>query len=224
MPCDMFGSEKFEYYLLGREVIVKTDHSSLEQIFKKNLAETPSRLQRLILRCLKFDINVKYKAGKTIPVADALSKVCLKSNQNNTSSQQPDVHFITTATILLNIAIIKEAIMVDPTMNLLKHMIYKGWPDYRKQCPHELWDYWTFRCELVLEDGLILKGDRIVIPKTLIKGYYSQHNPYRPPRRNQMHSTCQRISILARNYQQHQRHGQSLPNLQQVSTNSRMVM
>ena len=70
-------------------------------------------------------------------------------------------------TNLLNIATIKEAIMVDPTMNLLKHMIYKGWSDYRKQCPQELWDYWTFRCELVLEDGLILKGDRVVIPESL---------------------------------------------------------
>uniref|UniRef100_A0A3B3I7K6 Gypsy retrotransposon integrase-like protein 1 n=1 Tax=Oryzias latipes TaxID=8090 RepID=A0A3B3I7K6_ORYLA len=55
----------------------------------------------------------------------------------------------------------------DPTMNMLKDTIYKGWPQYRKQCPLELWEYWTFRCDLVLEDGLILKGKRIVIPKAL---------------------------------------------------------
>ena len=52
-------------------------------------------------------------------------------------------------------------------MNLLKNVIYRGWPEYRKQCPQELWDYWNFRCDLVLEDGLILKGDRMVIPKDL---------------------------------------------------------
>ena len=71
-----FGLEKFEYYLLGRHTLVETDHSPLEQIFKKNIAEVPARLQRLLLRCMKFDIEVKYRRGETIPVADALSRVC----------------------------------------------------------------------------------------------------------------------------------------------------
>ena len=74
----MYGVEKFEYYLLGREVIVETDHSPLEQIFKKNLAEASSRLQRMLLRCLRFNVQVKYKPGKSIPVADALSRLRVK--------------------------------------------------------------------------------------------------------------------------------------------------
>ena len=59
-------------------MIVETDHSPLEQIFKKNIAEAPARLQRLLLRCMNFDITVRYKAGNSIPVADALSRVCFK--------------------------------------------------------------------------------------------------------------------------------------------------
>lgn len=39
-----YGLENFEYYLLGRRIIVETDHSPLEQIFKKNINEAPSRL------------------------------------------------------------------------------------------------------------------------------------------------------------------------------------
>lgn len=53
-----YGLEKFEYYLLGQNVTIETDHSPLEQIFKKNINEAPSRLQRLLLRCLRFDVNV----------------------------------------------------------------------------------------------------------------------------------------------------------------------
>ena len=68
-----YGLEKFEYYLLGRNVTVETDHSLLEQIFKKNINEAPSRLQRLLLRCLRFNVHVQYKQGRSIPVADALS-------------------------------------------------------------------------------------------------------------------------------------------------------
>ena len=41
----VFGLEKFEYYLLGREVVVETDHSPLEQIFKKNIAEAPAKMK-----------------------------------------------------------------------------------------------------------------------------------------------------------------------------------
>ena len=45
----MYGLEKFEYYLMGRHTLVETDHSPLEQIFKKNVAEAPARLQRMLL-------------------------------------------------------------------------------------------------------------------------------------------------------------------------------
>ena len=159
----VFGLEKFEYYLLGREVLVETDHSPLQQIFKKNIAEAPARLQRLLLRCPKFDVTVKYKPGKSIPVADALSRVCFKEEK----TVKHDIHFITTKSCPIDISTIQDATMKDTELNRLKDIIYKGWPQFRKQCPQELWEYWNFRCDLVIEDGLILKGDRIVIPETL---------------------------------------------------------
>ena len=34
-----------------------------------------------------------------------------------------------------------------------------------KEVPHEIQAYWTFHEELTIEDGLALKGARIVIPK-----------------------------------------------------------
>ena len=154
----VFGLEKFEYYLLGRKVVVETDHSPLEQIFKKNIAEAPARLQRFLLRCLKFDITAKYKPGKAIPVADALSRVCFKEEE----TVKHDIHFITTKSCPTDIKTVQEATMQDQDLNKLKEVVFKGWPAYRKQCPQELWDYWTFRCDLVIEDGLILKGDRII--------------------------------------------------------------
>ena len=52
-------------------------------------------------------------------------------------------------------------------MNLLKNTIYNGWPPYRKQCPQELWEFWNFRFDLTLEDGLVLKGSRIAVPDSM---------------------------------------------------------
>ena len=52
----------------------------------------------------------------------------------------------------------------DEELVLLKHTIMQGWPSSIKQVSHVLQPYWTSREELTVEDGLILKGTRIVIP------------------------------------------------------------
>ena len=127
----MFGLENFEYYLHAREVIVETDHSPLEQIFKKNIAEAPARLQRFLLRCLKFDITVKYKPGKSIPIADALSRVCFKEEER----VQHDIQLIANKSCPIDINTVQEATMQDQDLNRLKDVVFKEWPAYRKQCP-----------------------------------------------------------------------------------------
>ena len=40
----------------------------------------------------------------------------------------------------------------------------QGWTSSIKQVPQVLQTYWTFREELTVEDGLVLKDTRIVIP------------------------------------------------------------
>ena len=53
---------------------------------------------------------------------------------------------------------------MDATLAILKYTIQKGWPSSIKDLPSEIQPYWTFREELTIEDGLILKGTRIVVP------------------------------------------------------------
>ena len=103
-------------------------------------------------------------------MADVLSRVCFKTGTDLNKAGadvNKEIHFITTKSCPIDIKSIQEATMQDQDLNKLKDVIFKGWPEYRKKCPQELWDYWTFRCQLVIEDGLILKGDKIIIPKTL---------------------------------------------------------
>ena len=47
---------------------------------------------------------------------------------------------------------------------MLKLTITQGWPSIMKEVPSVLQSCWTFREELTIEDGVILKGTRIVIP------------------------------------------------------------
>ena len=54
----------------------------------------------------------------------------------------------------------------DDELILLKHMITNGWPNSIKEVPPEIQAYWTFHEELTIEDGLVVKGTRIVIPQS----------------------------------------------------------
>ena len=57
-----------------------------------------------------------------------------------------------------------EASQTDDTLAILKCTIQKGWPSTIKELPSKIQPCWTFREELTIEDGLILKGTRIVVP------------------------------------------------------------
>ena len=53
----------------------------------------------------------------------------------------------------------------DPQMLMLKELIIQGWPKYIKQSPLPLHSFWNFRDELSIIDGIVVKGNHIVIPK-----------------------------------------------------------
>ena len=54
-----------------------------------------------------------------------------------------------------------------------------GWPRTIKEIPPVLQPYWAFQEELTMEDGLILKGIRIVIPskkrETILQQIHDSH-------------------------------------------------
>ena len=59
---------------------------------------------------------------------------------------------------------LRLAMQEDDELALLKHINTQGWPSNIKEVPNMLQPYWTFREELTIEDGLVLKGTRIDIP------------------------------------------------------------
>ena len=70
----VFGCERFHQYIYGKHVVIKTDHKPLEAIFLKSLSQAPSRLQRMMLHLQGYDIELVYKKGSGIYIADALSR------------------------------------------------------------------------------------------------------------------------------------------------------
>ena len=55
-------------------MIVESDHKPLETILAKPLVSAPKRLQRIILRLQRYDLDVRYKKGSELHLADTLSR------------------------------------------------------------------------------------------------------------------------------------------------------
>ena len=51
--------------------------------------------------------------------------------------------------------------------NHLQQLIISGWPDSRDKLLVDLQPYWSYRDELVVIDGVILKGRHIIMQNSL---------------------------------------------------------
>ena len=69
---------------------------------------------------------------------------------------------------------LKTATQQDEELTVLREVISQGWPDQRKEAPTAVHGYWNYRDELAIEDGLIVKCECIVIPRSMIQDILEQ--------------------------------------------------
>ena len=136
----VWGLERFHYFIYGKQCTVHTDHKPLEAIFKKRLSSCPARLQRFVLRALKYHVTVKYVTGAEVPTADALSRISPQPTSGNNQLPQLDIHHITKSLPAspARLQQIREETAHDFTMSKLKEMVYKGWPEKREKMPRSI--------------------------------------------------------------------------------------
>ena len=168
----LFGCRRFHQYIYGRKITVESDHKPLESIATKALAAAPPRLQRMLLQLQKYDIKIIHVPGKNIPVADTLSRIQAKETEvsnEDFKDIEAQVHCIT-SNLPINdnkMEEVRQATANDAHLCRLKHVISEGWPEHRQNCKQEMHEYWNFRDELTVIDGIIFKGTKIFIPEAL---------------------------------------------------------
>ena len=160
MLAAVFGVERFHTYVYGQSFTIKSDHKPLESISKKNLADTPTWLQCMMLCLQGYDFTICYCPGQEMVIPDTLSWF----------SPQPGPD------LPLHIAIhhacitpdckeaFQQAFVNDPEMRALANLIITGWPKDIKEVPHPLCPYWHHRETLTVKDGLVLWGEALGIP------------------------------------------------------------
>ena len=137
------------------------------------MVEISPRIQRLVVRGFPHQpFDIQYRKGMEIPLADALSRVTLTPVEED-GIQLPivAVNLITSNLPVSSteIELIHEETSKDPTLTLLRHYIDMGWPNDCRMLPQELHTFWNYREDLSMENGLITKGARLLIPSTLRK-------------------------------------------------------
>lgn len=65
------------------------------------------------------------------------------------------------------LANLRKATIQDDTLKELAKIIRKGWPDLKQNVPMSIQAFWPFRDELVVNDNIIFKGTKVVIPKSM---------------------------------------------------------
>ncbi len=166
----LFGCKRFHQYIYGRQVVVESDHKPLESIMRKPLASVPPRLQRMILQLQKYNFTIIHRPGKDIPVADTLSRKSL-SDQDTSLSEGMDIQVHTVYSSLpisdSKLEEIRAQTEKDQQFQILKGVIQRGWPEEKRKCPLSVSEFWNHRDELSYLHGIIFKGEKIIVPRSL---------------------------------------------------------
>ena len=133
---------------------VELDHKPLEMINLKNLSAAPKRLQGMLLKIQPYDFEIIYRPGKEMAIPDALSRSPSKTNDPIDLDVQ--IHMVQFSQQKLQE--IRENSLKDPILHALGEVVMTGWPRKRNELPKPLHPYWSYRDELSMEDGIILKG------------------------------------------------------------------
>ena len=145
--------------------MVHNDHKPLAAILGKPLSQAPRGLQSLMMRLFRYDIEFQYVKGEQLYLADTLSRAYLHTDTN-------DMHVMMTESVKIpeqRLIKIRDATVRDPTMMTLAELITNGWPESKHDVPDEVKPYFDVKDTLSQDNGVITKGERVVVPKELRK-------------------------------------------------------
>ena len=167
MLAIVFALERFNQYTFGRHVHIESDHKLLEAILLKPLARAPRRLQLMMMRLQKYDFTVHYERSKNMHLADMLSRAYLlyEGKEVNDFESVNMVRYLPISDQRLDE--IRAETLNDQSLRELSETILVGWPENKDDPPALTHPYFSMRDELTVQDGLVFKGNSVVIPRSL---------------------------------------------------------
>ena len=128
------GCERFHKYLYGRKFIVQNDHKPLKTIFSRSITSCPPCIQRFFLCLQKYSIFLEYSPGRTMKVADTLSRTYTSVGESQSEIDEAEMlHYVHSVIQTLPISdamlqSLQSETAHDTTLQKLKEYTIKGWP------------------------------------------------------------------------------------------------
>ena len=155
-------------YIYARNVQVQSDHKPLETIFSKPLHTAPKRVQRMLLRLQRYDLHESYQRGTEMHIADMLSQAYLEGKPSVCALQFQDVEPTDELPVSPErLEAIKSATASDPVLQSLCKVVKHGWPHEKSMLKPELSPYFHIRDEITVQNGLLFKANRLLVPTSL---------------------------------------------------------
>lgn len=165
----VFGVEKFHYYVYGRKTVIQSDHKPLLSIMTKYVNKVSSRLQRMQLKLMKYDLQIVHVPGSKMYMADTLSRAYLPETGDVDPDLEVTVHLISKYLPMsesLRVDL-QSATRTDEAAQALISLHEKGWPKYVNKVPKCASYYWKHQQDISVSDGLVFINDRLLVPMSL---------------------------------------------------------
>ena len=125
----------------------------------------------------QYRVKILYKPGPKIFITDWLSHHNHKENKDE-PIQGMDIRVdaiqsMTNALECMSISQIQQATAQDGYLPWLKNNIISGWPATKDQLHLDIRPYWSYKDDLAVIDGIVMKGRCIIIPKVINSKHWS---------------------------------------------------
>lgn len=159
----VWAVEKFYLYLFGLRFTIFTDHKTLEFIYGNKHVEGKRALSRAegwALRLQPFDFEVKHIAG-LMNISDPLSRLCSQIDAPFDDNADHYLFAVGEGPTAISLEEIRDETKRDEILIAVKLALESGnWhPD--------LFRFQAFSKELGISNGIIIRNERIVLPKKL---------------------------------------------------------
>ena len=160
----VWAVEHFHLYLYGSEFTIATDHKPLLGIFNSH-KPTSARIDRWKLRLMPYNCQLTYRPGKDAEnPADFMSRHPSNIESKERSIAEDYVNYVCNQAVpkAMTLQEIKLESEKDVSLQaLIKAIETDNWTH------PEVQEYRNVKDELSAYQGIVLRGNRIVVPKVL---------------------------------------------------------
>jgi len=146
----VWACEKFQDYILGKKLKIETDHKLVPLLNSKHLDNLPPRVLRFRLRMMRYDYTVEYVLGKSLYVADMLSRSPLPIVDEGLCNLSSEADLYVDAVVQSlpagesRLQEYSSAQARDPVCSQVKEFCNSEWPS-KYHISKELQPYWEAR-------------------------------------------------------------------------------